>query len=148
MLDYEDLASVFTEAFECGEVTGVSLNHLPAKETADKEVLIDEVFAEIQKGPFDELRDKEITNAFGLAKSSDFTVIYILPMLSKAPQKGTATVLSWNIWGMTIGDVIKRGECDDWRRICKCLREIRICVEVDGAVLFRKERGIYRHEPC
>ena len=56
MLDYEDLTAVFTEAYERHELTA-KFERMPAKETTDKEVLIDDVFKEIQKGPFDELRD-------------------------------------------------------------------------------------------
>ena len=53
------MTEVFTQAFERGELTA-KLDRIPAKETSDKEVLIDEVFKEIQEGPFDELRDVEI----------------------------------------------------------------------------------------
>lgn len=73
LLDFEDLTEVFTQAFERGELTA-KLDRIPAKETSDKEVLIDEVFKEIQEGPFDELRDVEIISAFQHAKSSDFEV--------------------------------------------------------------------------
>ena len=56
LLDYEDLTEVFTDAYERGKLTA-KLNRKPAKETSDKEALIDNVFKKIQKGPFDELRD-------------------------------------------------------------------------------------------
>lgn len=79
LLDFEDLTEVFTQAFERGELTA-KLDRIPAKETSDKEVLIDEVFNEIQEGPFDELRDVEITNAFQNAKSSDFEVCVVATM--------------------------------------------------------------------
>lgn len=76
LLDFEDLTEVFTQAFERGKLTA-KLDRIPAKETSDKEVLIDEVFKEIQEGPFDELRDAEITSAFQHAKSSDFEVCVV-----------------------------------------------------------------------
>ncbi|MHC1685932.1 MAG: dynamin family protein [Clostridiaceae bacterium] len=79
LLDYEDLTSVFTEAFERNELTA-KIERRPAKETADKEVLIDDVFKEIQVGPFDELRDIEIISAFQHAKSSDFEVCVVATM--------------------------------------------------------------------
>lgn len=79
LLDYEDLTEVFTQAFERGELTA-KLDRIPAKETSDKEVLIDEVFKEIQEGPFDELRDVEIISAFQHAKSSDFEVCVVATM--------------------------------------------------------------------
>ena len=42
--------------------------------------MIDEVFKEIQEGPFDELRDAEIISAFQHAKSSDFEVCVVATM--------------------------------------------------------------------
>ena len=79
LLDFEDLTEVFTQAFERGELTA-KLDRIPAKETSDKEILIDEVFKEIQEGPFDELRDVEIISAFQHAKSSDFEVCVVATM--------------------------------------------------------------------
>lgn len=79
LLDFEDLTEVFTQAFERSELTA-KLDRIPAKETSDKEILIDEVFKEIQEGPFDELRDEEIISAFQHAKSSDFEVCVVATM--------------------------------------------------------------------
>lgn len=79
LLDFEDLTEVFTHAYERGELTA-KLDRIPAKETSDKEALIDEVFNEIQEGPFDELRNVEIMNAFQHAKSSDFEVCVVATM--------------------------------------------------------------------
>lgn len=79
LLDFEDLTEVFTQAFERGELTA-KLDRIPAKETSDKEALIDEVFKEIQDGPFDELKDVEIISAFQHAKSSDFEVCVVATM--------------------------------------------------------------------
>lgn len=79
LLDFEDLAEVFTRAFDRGELTA-KLDRIPAKETSDKEVLIDDVFKEIQAGPFDELKDAEIISAFQHAKSSEFEVCVVATM--------------------------------------------------------------------
>lgn len=79
LLDYEDLTEVFKQAYDRGELTA-KLDRKPAKETSDKEELIDKVFKEIQDGPFGELRDKEIFNAFQHAKSSDFEVCVVATM--------------------------------------------------------------------
>lgn len=79
LLDYEDLTEVFTEAYEKGQLTA-KLERKPAKETSDKEVLIDEVFKKIQEGPFEELRAEEIKSAFEHAKSSDFEVCVVAAM--------------------------------------------------------------------
>lgn len=80
LLDYEDLTEVFVQAHEKDESLIVKLERIPAKETTDKEVLIEEVFEVIRKGPFDELRDPEILNAFQHAKSSDFEVCVVATM--------------------------------------------------------------------
>ncbi len=79
LLDFEDLTEVFTSAYEKGKLTA-TLDRKAAKETSDKESLIDDVFEEIQKGPFDELRDVEIINAFQHAKSKDFEVCVVATM--------------------------------------------------------------------
>lgn len=78
--DYEDLDEALSEAYENKTLENVKLERKPAKETADKEKLIDEVFREIQKGPFDELRSEEIVDAFEQAKSSDFEVCVVATM--------------------------------------------------------------------
>ena len=79
LLDYEDVTDVFTQAFNCGKLTA-KLERIPAKETSDKEALIDNVFEKIKAGPFDELRDVEILSAFKHAKSSDFEVCVVATM--------------------------------------------------------------------
>lgn len=78
--DYEDLDEAVSEAYENKVLENVKLEREPAKETSDKEKLIDEVFDEIQDGPFKELKSDEIVNAFKLAKSSDFEVCVVATM--------------------------------------------------------------------
>ncbi|MDR1320699.1 MAG: dynamin family protein [Gracilibacteraceae bacterium] len=73
VLDFEDLTGIFRE-------TSAKLNHIPAKETSDKEGLIAEIFQEVQGGPFEELRDEAIIKAFELARSSDFEVCVVATM--------------------------------------------------------------------
>lgn len=80
LLDYEDLTEVFNKAYENGELKSAKLERKPAKETSDKEVLIDKIFKKIQNGPFDELKDADIINAFENAKSSDFEVCVVATM--------------------------------------------------------------------
>lgn len=77
--DYEDMDVVFKEAEAQGLLTAKRYL-IPAKETSDKEVLIDNVFKEILNGPFDELRDEEIRSAFNHAKSRDFEVCVVATM--------------------------------------------------------------------
>lgn len=79
LLDYEDLREVFELAYENGKLIA-AIDRIPAKETSDKEILIDNVFKEIQEGPFEELKDIEIINAFQHAKSSDFEVCVVATM--------------------------------------------------------------------
>ncbi|WP_281884878.1 dynamin family protein [Paenibacillus sp. YYML68] len=79
MLDYEDLVDVFTKAYEKNELKA-TIKRKAAKETTDKEALIDDVFKQVQQGPFDELKDVEILSAFEHAKSSDFEVCVVATM--------------------------------------------------------------------
>jgi len=79
LLDYEDLVDVFTEAHERSGLK-TTIKRKAAKETTDKEALIDDVFKQIQQGPFEELKDVEIVGAFEHAKSSDFEVCVVATM--------------------------------------------------------------------
>lgn len=78
LLDFEDLSAVF-EAYDRKMITA-KLSRIPAKETIDKEILLDDIFNEISNGPFTELRDEEIKSAFEHAKSSDFEVCVVATM--------------------------------------------------------------------
>ena len=79
IMDYEDLKEVLDEAQEQHKFW-YHLKWEKAQETADKEKLIDEVFAEIQNGPFEELKSDEIKTAFQNAKSNDFEVCVVATM--------------------------------------------------------------------
>lgn len=76
--DYEDMASMALDAKKQGIM--IELEHIPAKEVKDKEEAIQEVFDEIQSGPFEELRQPDVINAFNMAKSSDFEVNVVATM--------------------------------------------------------------------
>ena len=78
MLDYEDVEAMAREARKKG--MNIELEHIPAKEVSDKEGVIDEIFNEIQKGPFEELKQPDIVKAFNMAKSSDFEVDVVATM--------------------------------------------------------------------
>ena len=78
--DYEDLTYSFQEAYKEGIDIGAEFDREPAKETKDKEKLIDNVFEKIQNGPFPALKDPAIINAFQNAKNSDFEVCVIATM--------------------------------------------------------------------
>lgn len=79
-LDYDDLTAVFTGNLNKGLTTSNKINHIPAKETSDKDALINEVFDEIQEGPYDELRSEDIISAFNHARSSDFELCVVATM--------------------------------------------------------------------
>ena len=78
ILDYEDVESMAREAKKNG--INIELEHIPAKEVSDKEVAINEIFDEIQAGPFDELKQPDVIEAFNMAKSSDFEVNVVATM--------------------------------------------------------------------
>lgn len=77
-LDYEDLVSVSKEAEKKGII--IKLNHIKAKEVKDKEQAIEEIFNDIQNGPFEELKQPDVIRAFKMAKSSDFEVNVVATM--------------------------------------------------------------------
>ena len=76
--DYEDMEAMAKEAEAKG--IHIELEHIPAKEIGDKEVAIQEVFDEIQNGPFNELRQPDVIKACDLAKSKDFEVNVVATM--------------------------------------------------------------------
>jgi predicted GTPase len=78
VLDYEDVESMAREAKK--NDLNIELEHIPAKEVSDKEAAIDEIFDEIQAGPFDELKQPDVVKAFNMAKSSDFEVNVVATM--------------------------------------------------------------------
>lgn len=76
--DYEDMVAMVEEARK--KEIYIQLEHIPAKEVKDKEEAIQDVFDEIQRGPFDELRQPDVIKAFNMAKSSDFEVNVVATM--------------------------------------------------------------------
>ena len=78
VLDFEDVAAVVEEAKAKG--INITLKHIPAKEVKDKEQAIADIFAEIQNGPFEELKQPDVIRAFEMAKSSDFEVNVVATM--------------------------------------------------------------------
>lgn len=78
LLDYEDMEAMARDAKSKG--INIKLTHIPAKEVADKEAAIAEIFHAIQEGPFEELKQPDVVRAFELAKSSDFEVNVVATM--------------------------------------------------------------------
>lgn len=88
-LDYEDLESSITIANKSGIVVEdgqppvsvqISCTHIPAKEVKDKEQQIEELFRDIQAGPYEEFRQKDMVQAFTLAQTSEFPINIIATM--------------------------------------------------------------------
>lgn len=78
ILDFEDIAATAEDAKKKG--INITLKHIPAKEVKDKEQAIADIFADIQKGPFEELKQPDVIRAFEMAKSSDFEVNVVATM--------------------------------------------------------------------
>ena len=78
LLDYEDVEAMAQDAAKQG--IHIALTHVPAKEVADKEEAISQIFSDIQAGPFAELKQPDVVKAFNLAKSSDFPVNVVATM--------------------------------------------------------------------
>lgn len=78
ILDYEDMVAMVEDAKK--KDIHIEIEHIPAKEVKDKEEAIQEVFDEIQSGPFEELRQQDVIKAFNMAKSSDFEVNVVATM--------------------------------------------------------------------
>lgn len=77
-LDFEDVEAMAGEAKE--REFEIELEYVPAKEVADKERAIAEIFDDIQAGPFDELKEPDVVRAFEMALSDDFEVDVIATM--------------------------------------------------------------------
>lgn len=76
--DFEDVEAMAKEAKKSG--IHIELSHIAAKEVADKEEAISQIFSDIQEGPFEELRQPDMVKAFHMAKSSDFEVNVVATM--------------------------------------------------------------------
>ncbi|MBR2209345.1 MAG: dynamin family protein [Synergistaceae bacterium] len=76
--DFEDLQFVANNAKSKG--LNISCEHEAVTETGDKIPVIEKIFEDIQKGPFDELRQRDLINAFESAKNSEFHVDVIATM--------------------------------------------------------------------
>lgn len=78
LLDYEDLIQSVEEAKKNG--INIKYTHIKAKEVSDKEALITNIFEEIQNGPFEELKQKDVVRAFEMASKSEFEVSVVATM--------------------------------------------------------------------
>lgn len=77
-LDFEDIVAVSNEAKK--KNINIKPIHKPAKEVKDKELALNEIFKEIQDGPFEALKQEDVISAFNLAKSKEFEVNVVATM--------------------------------------------------------------------
>lgn len=77
-LDFEDIEAVAAQAGKRG--IRLELRHIPAKEVKDKEQAIAAIFADIQKGPFAELKQPDVVRAFKMANNDYFEVSVVATM--------------------------------------------------------------------
>lgn len=78
VLDFEDVEAMAKAAEKRG--VNIRLHHTPAREAADKEAAISDIFKRIQEGPLEELKQPDVIKAFNLAKSRDFEVNVVATM--------------------------------------------------------------------
>ncbi|WP_223702713.1 dynamin family protein [Sutcliffiella deserti] len=78
LMDFEDLQESVEEAKAKGIMT--YLSHIPAKEVTHMELAIEEVFDEIIHGPIDELKTKDLQDAFKKALNSEFEITVVATM--------------------------------------------------------------------
>lgn len=78
LMDFEDLQESVEEAKKNGIM--INLNHIPAKEVAHMEWAIEEVFDEIIHGPIEELKTKDLQDAFKKALNSEFEITVVATM--------------------------------------------------------------------
>lgn len=76
--DYEDMVAMAEEA--CHQGINVELKHVPSRDVKDREVAIKKLFRDIQDGPFPELKQDDIVQAFESASNSDFMVSVVATM--------------------------------------------------------------------
>ena len=78
-VDFDDLKTAFDTA---GQNVKVSFKFTKRADVADVEKAIDEIFADIQDGPVDELKDERIKTAFEKAKNQQFEINVVATMSS------------------------------------------------------------------
>lgn len=78
-VDFDDLKAAFDAA---GQNVKVSFKFIKRADVADVEKAIDDIFADIQDGPVDELKDERIKTAFEKAKNQQFEINVVATMSS------------------------------------------------------------------
>lgn len=82
-LDYEDVEAATESAYAKAHGMRFKLQHEDIRQMdVEREAAIKALFAEVQKGPFDELRSRDIAEAFTNASSREFPVNVIATMSS------------------------------------------------------------------
>ncbi|AEH48652.1 dynamin family protein [Parageobacillus thermoglucosidasius] len=80
--DYEDLLEICEQYIKNHSSLSLYVEHIPAKETADKIGELKKLVEHMQNGPFEALRDKRIQENFHKALNSEFEIAVIATMSS------------------------------------------------------------------
>ncbi|MGG3449764.1 dynamin family protein [Domibacillus aminovorans] len=76
-MDFEDVQEAVQKS---NEEIQIELTHLPIKEVAYMELAIEEVFDEIINGPIEELKTKDLQDAFNKALNDEFEITVVATM--------------------------------------------------------------------
>lgn len=81
-IDYDDLCASIKQFNQKVSDAKITASYIPAKPFGEKENVIKDIFAQLQKGPFDEFKSEDVANAFNKALNSDLEVNVVATMSS------------------------------------------------------------------
>lgn len=81
-IDYDDLCASIKQFNQKVSDANITASYIPAKPFGEKENVIKDIFAQLQKGPFDEFKSEDVANAFNKAFNSDLEVNVVATMSS------------------------------------------------------------------
>lgn len=81
-IDYDDLCASIKQFNQKVSDANITASYIPAKPFGEKENVIKDIFAQLQKGPFDEFKSEDVANAFNKALNSDLEVNVVATMSS------------------------------------------------------------------
>lgn len=81
-IDYDDLCASIKQFNQKVSGANITSSYIQAKPFGEKENVIKDIFAQLQKGPFDEFKSEDVANAFNKALNSDLEVNVVATMSS------------------------------------------------------------------
>ena len=81
-IDYDDLCASIKQFDQKVSGANITSSYIQAKPFGEKENVIKDIFAQLQKGPFDEFKSEDVANAFNKALNSDLEVNVVATMSS------------------------------------------------------------------